>query len=134
MGSSMSNTTGYGLMIPYTEEEYEYDHEFPQAWADLLEKHDEDTWDLFNHLLKDYPALTWETTYLHDYTGATVIFVDALTTSSYGIQPLKVDDRLLYSPETYEYDKQLLEISRTIGMPLQDAADGLGLWSVVSYG
>lgn len=135
MGNNMSNTVGYGLMIPYTDEEYGYDEEtLPEKWTDLLDEYDGDTWDLFNHLLKDYKGLSWESSYLHDYSGATVIFVEALMAEEYGLSPVRLTDKIMYEPDTLEYDKQLLEISTKIGMPLEDAADGLGIWSVVSYG
>lgn len=135
MGSSLSNQVGYGLMIPYTEEEYGYDEEkLPEEWVDLLDEFNGDTWNLFRTVLKEYPDLVWESSYIHDYSGPTVIYVDALTTESYGAGALRAVDKIMHEPDTYGYDKQLVEIANKIGMPPEEVGANLGVWSVVSYG
>lgn len=131
MGQYLSNSVGYGLMIPYTDDEYDGDP--PKEWENLVEKHDGDTYEVFQDLLEGYKDLSYDMTYYMDYHGPAVIFVDELSAASGGFGVLQLTNKVLVR-DTFEYDKQLLEISRTIGMPLQDSVDGLGIWSTVSYG
>lgn len=131
MGSFISSTAGYGLMIPYAEEEYT---NAPKEWEILVGKYDGDMWDLFQDLLKDYKDLVWEQAYFQDYTGCVVIYVDELSESAGGMFPLHLPDKIMYEPDTFEYDKQLLEIATKIGMPLEEVGPNLGIWGVVSYG
>lgn len=131
MGMYLSNSVGYGLMVPYTDDEF--DGDLPQEWEALVEKHDGDTYEVFQGLLEGYEGLSYDITYYMDYSGPTVIFVDALSTSHGGFGAVRLSDKVLIR-DTFEYDKQLLEISYTIGMPILAAAQAVGIWSVVSYG
>ena len=131
MGMYLDNSVGYGLMVPYTDDEF--DGDLPQEWEALVEKYDGDTQAIFEDLLEDYEGLAYDITYYTDYSGPAVIFVDALSTSHGGFGAVRLTDKVL-NLDTFEHDKKLLEIAYNIGMPTLTAARSVGIWSVVSYG
>lgn len=138
MGMTLTNTVGYGLRIPYTNEREYAVEDVPQEWAALLGGYDKhycvwarDLYDVLQDLLSEFDGLTYDTPYYHEVLGDTLVFVDELSESEWDTETVRVPDL----PEDLSaWNVMLRDVAKRIGMPPEEFLKNLGVWSVVSYG
>jgi hypothetical protein len=129
MGSWVSGTFGYGIVVPSGDEDEEYEPtEWVKQYGDVEKYNDDEYWTIewygaLNDLCKEL-GLTHDFGYVHDYGGGSAIFAGKTLSSYDTVKSFKA----VHTPTPGEVEK------------LKEAADRLGIefdpgWIlVISYG
>lgn len=123
MGSTLSTTVGYGFTLPYLEDDADEDAE-PKRVRELLEAHDEDSYEVLEVLLQDYPGFSFAFPSIYDYYDAPVVFLDSTTRNFYGAHAHEFQPDMILR----HADDRVRELSKELG------GSEPGWFIVTSYG
>jgi len=134
MGSTLSTTVGYGIVLPWGEDD-EFDFVGREFYAPFLEEAylespDEfsrpETDDVLDEIVKRFPLLDYDSSYFYDYSGGAALFIKSTVQTFYGVDAHKVN---VIPGATPRELKQLKEVAELLGVPFESS------WLVVvSYG
>jgi len=129
MGTTLSTAVGYGIRLPWGEDD-ECDFTDPFYW-DFFDDEDRDefsrpdTYEIGAALEKRFPLLTVESSYYRDWSGPDALLIKSTVQNTYGAGVFPVT----YPTYPFAEYRQLLDASHLLGL-----GNVPGWLVVVSYG
>lgn len=127
MGRMLLVTVGYGIVLPWGEdEEFDFSNEFYTPFKDEEEDDAPDLWDVLEEVVRRFPFLEHESATLNDYQGDYALLLKYPITRGW--------DTKIFNPNigrtvNVEYVNQLEQAAELLGVPFNPS------WLVVpSYG
>lgn len=123
MGSSLSGSFGYGIVLPNGDDDDDYDYE-PNEFVEGFRDGESIDWYEVAEALTEEFGLTYDTSYVYDYSGGTVLFSSVVS----GYDLVNTFDTPPAEPGPFE-KLALLHAAMKVGIPFEPA------WLLVlSYG